>query len=121
MAAIHPFGRLNGKHGLPPMDGVPIVGQPIEIHAVQFNVTLSCKCATPHTVLIGDGRRPLVCPKCLAVYAVTSLKGQLLPEVNQHGEVLQMSVNFGRVGTASPGPDAPPDPGPTEGGEGDGQ
>lgn len=111
--AAHPFGSKLTVQG-----DVPIVGEPIRIHAVQFNVTLTCRCCEPNPVLIADGRRPIICPKCHAVYAVTKLRGDLLPAENQYGEILHMDVLFGRVGTATPVPPAGAAPGDTPGSDG---
>jgi len=85
---------------------VPILGQPVQVHHVQFMVTLSCLCTTPNPVLVFDGRRPAACPKCLAVYAVVELGGEALADLSPHGELLKMRVMVARVGTATSAPGA---------------
>lgn len=115
MSNVKPFSAINGLHGLHPpvpkaFPDVPIVGQPIAIHGLQFTATITCRCSEPHPVIIGDARRPLICPTCRTVWAVTKVTGELLTAPNQFGEILQLNVMFGRVGRAeeAPAPAAPP-------------
>lgn len=119
MSSVHPFRRINGEPARDALaaaerraveqTGVPIVGQPLKVHAVQFMLTASCLCCAPNPVLIFDGRKPAACPACRAVYAVVQLAGDPQDELTPHGEIMKLRVVVARVGTAVPsGPDAAP-------------
>lgn len=85
------------QHGL--ID-VPIIGKPAEMHDVTVRAVLSCYCTTPNPVLVFDIQSPIVCPKCLSVYGVTSLQGTS-HEPNEKGHTLSLRISWQKIGTAS--------------------
>jgi hypothetical protein len=110
MSSVSPFRKINGATASDALataqrqaleqSGVPIVGQPLQVHGVQFILTASCLCSTPNPVLIFDGRKPAACPACHAVYAVVQLAGEPQDELTPHGEIMKLRVMVARVGTA---------------------
>ncbi len=93
--------NLSHLRGLPPMNGVPLVGQRVEILGWFPTVNIACRCeAQPGIVMLHGMDRMTACPKCGVLWRIMSIAAN--PGTNE------MSITVGQVVPAAPAdPDAP--------------